>query len=236
MNKFPFITIITVVFNSVTNIEETIKSVICGITNECEYIVIDGGSTDGTISIIKKYEKFISYWISEPDSGIYNAINKAIKKARGNFIYIINCGDTLIKLPLDSISKNQDFDLLCYPVKLSSGNVFYPTANFTLKIRNTLPHQGCLYKINEDFNFDERYKVFADFDLNQKYFKNKKKIKTFTIPIIARHETDGLSHNERYSYEIFKVVRNNFGLAGQVVSLIYFKYSGLLKRIKRYIW
>ena len=72
----PLITVITVVFNGVETLEETIKSIINQIYPNVEYIIIDGGSTDGTIDIIKKYEDSIDYWVSEPDKGIYDAMNK----------------------------------------------------------------------------------------------------------------------------------------------------------------
>ena len=232
MNKSPLVTFITVVLNSVNNIEPTINSVLYYLNDYSEYIIIDGGSTDGTLSKISKFERKLSYFLSEPDTGIYNAINKAIRKAKGKFIYIINCGDILLSMPQKLILDNENGDLLCFPVKLSSGKVFYPKLNSMLKLRNTLPHQGCLYKNNKGLFFNENYKVFSDFDLNQQYFKNKKNIIVFQSPIIASHEIDGLSHSKKHSFEIFKVVKNNFGIFIQILSFANFKYLGLLKRLR----
>ncbi len=88
------VTIVTVTYNAEDLLEETILSVINQSYKNIEYIIIDGASTDGTVDIIKKYENKINYWISEPDNGLYFAMNKAIKKATGKWINFMNAGDT----------------------------------------------------------------------------------------------------------------------------------------------
>lgn len=93
MSENPLITIITVSYNIVSRIEETILSVIHQDYSNVEYIVIDGGSTDGTVDVIKKYGNKIAHWLSEKDNGIYDAINKGIDLANGEWIGIMNCGD-----------------------------------------------------------------------------------------------------------------------------------------------
>ena len=94
MNKKPLISIITVVYNADKYLEQTIKSVINQDYNNIEYIIIDGGSTDGTMSVIKEYEESISYWVSEKDNGIYDAMNKGIDIASGKWINFMNAGDS----------------------------------------------------------------------------------------------------------------------------------------------
>ena len=87
------VSIVTVVYNGAQYIEETIKSVIDQAYDNLEYIIIDGGSTDGTQDIIKKYDDQIAYWVSEKDTGIYNAMNKGWRKATGDLIGILNADD-----------------------------------------------------------------------------------------------------------------------------------------------
>ena len=89
----PLVTVITVVFNGETYLEETIRSVIRQTYENVEYIIIDGGSSDGTLEIIRKYEHAIDYWVSEKDRGIYDAMNKGIDLASGQWINFMNGGD-----------------------------------------------------------------------------------------------------------------------------------------------
>jgi glycosyltransferase involved in cell wall biosynthesis len=91
--KEPLVTIITVVYNGVNTLEQTIKSVINQSYQNIEYIVIDGGSTDGSLDLINKYDQHIKHWISEKDEGIYYAMNKALKIAQGSIISILNSDD-----------------------------------------------------------------------------------------------------------------------------------------------
>lgn len=98
----PIVTIITVVLNGERHLEKTIKSVIHQTYGNIEYIIIDGGSTDGTIDIIKKHEDEIDCWLSEKDHGIYDAMNKGIRLANGALIGMVNCGDWL---KIDAVSQ-----------------------------------------------------------------------------------------------------------------------------------
>ena len=86
LSNKPKLSIITVSFNCVNEIEETILSVINQDYPNLEYIIIDGGSTDGTVDVIKKYESRLTYWKSEPDKGLYDAMNKGIMKATGEWV------------------------------------------------------------------------------------------------------------------------------------------------------
>jgi glycosyltransferase involved in cell wall biosynthesis len=93
MTQSPLVSIITVVYNGAKTLEQTIQSVINQTYRNIEYIIIDGGSIDGTIDLIKKYEKNISFWLSEPDKGLYDAMNKGIKMAKGELIGMVNSDD-----------------------------------------------------------------------------------------------------------------------------------------------
>lgn len=106
----PLISIVTVVLNGEHVLEQTIRSVVEQKDDTVEYIIIDGGSKDGTVDIIKKYGQHINHWVSEPDRGVYDAMNKGIKAARGRCIGLLNSGDyyepdtlSILKKQLDRI-------------------------------------------------------------------------------------------------------------------------------------
>ena len=110
-NKKPFVSIITACLNAENTIEQTIQSVTDQTYPSIEYIIIDGDSTDGTLDIIKKYEDRIAKWISEPDSGVYDGMNKGIIHSTGDILCFLNSGDLLydkdvIKNVVDRFSDN----------------------------------------------------------------------------------------------------------------------------------
>ena len=91
----PVLSIITINLNNASGLRKTIESVVSQSSREFEYIVIDGGSTDGSIEVIKEFETRITYWVSEPDTGIYHAMNKGIRAAKGEYCQFLNSGDWL---------------------------------------------------------------------------------------------------------------------------------------------
>lgn len=91
----PLITVITVVFNGAATMEKAIQGVLGQTYDNVEYIIVDGGSSDGTLDILKKHERAIDYWVSEPDGGIYDAINKAIGLSSGDYYVVVGSDDEL---------------------------------------------------------------------------------------------------------------------------------------------
>ena len=177
------ISIITVCFNSARTIRQTIESVVKQTYDNIEYIIIDGGSTDGTVDIIKKYENNINYWISETDKGIYDAMNKGIDKANGDIIGIINSDDwytdnNVIKEVIEAFNKNN--------VDIIHGNLIYvneiKNERFRilpdLKVENiyrkmVFNHPTCFIKRNvyKRFGtFDLRYNITADYELLLRFY------------------------------------------------------------------
>lgn len=106
----PLVSVVTSVFNDVNNIENAINSVKQQSYSNVEHIIIDAGSTDGTVDVIKKYSTTLSYWLSEPDSGIYDAWNKALKVAKGEWILFLGADDLLkpdgIKTMIDVVRRS----------------------------------------------------------------------------------------------------------------------------------
>ena len=109
-NTKPLFSIITVVYNNQKYLEETIQSVLSQSFKNYEYIIIDGGSKDNTLDIIKKYEQYIDYWISEKDKGIYDAFNKGMSLCKGDYIGIVNSDDVYEKNALEIIYKYLEKD------------------------------------------------------------------------------------------------------------------------------
>lgn len=91
----PTVSIITITYNAERFLERTIQSIVAQQATDFEYIVIDGASTDGTLDIIRHYESRIISWISEPDRGLYDAMNKGLHRARGEYVWFMNAGDEL---------------------------------------------------------------------------------------------------------------------------------------------
>lgn len=170
------ITVITVCLNSVGTIERTIKSVIAQTCSELEYIVVDGGSDDGTIDIIKKYEDHIDKWISEPDKGIFDAMNKGIEMAEGEVIAFLNSDDWYEKNALQIVEdafQAENYDCICtdnfYINK--EGNVkYYDASVFSMErlhVRMIYFHSAIFCRkafFSKSNNFNLKYKIAADYD------------------------------------------------------------------------
>jgi len=232
-NNNPLFSIITVSFNSVKTIERTILSVLNQTYKNVEYIIIDGGSTDGTVDIINKYQDKIKYWVSEPDKGISDAFNKGILASHGYIIGIINSDDwyeenaleTIIKLDKE---KNADFYIgaLKYWDK---NNVIteYPDAEYKNKITYRMTH------LNHPASFFKRevYDEVGLFNLKYKYSMNrdffvrvslKNKNGVFTNQVLSNMLACGLSAlNEKETCrEGFLISTNKtLGLLWYILSL-----------------
>ena len=119
-NQSPLISIVTVVYNGEAFIEETIKSVISQSYKNYEYIVIDGGSSDSTVEIIKRYQEYIDYWVSEPDNGMYDALNKGLSKARGKYLTWLNADDLFYPGTLETVAIEMEKNKLDWVTGVSS--------------------------------------------------------------------------------------------------------------------
>lgn len=178
----PKITVITITYNSEKTLEETIKSVLSQDYKNLEYIIIDGGSKDGTLDIIKKYRDKIAVVVSEPDNGISDAFNKGIKHATGEIIGIINSDDILMPGALNVVADNYAPNVDVY-----SGNVIFwderigesfschPEMTFDkLKLQYGVAHPSRFIRKDayERFGrYDERFRYNMDIDLLCRFYK-----------------------------------------------------------------
>ncbi len=176
------ISIITVVLNGATEIEETIKSVINQENVNIEYIIIDGGSTDGTIEKIAFYNKYIKYFISEPDNGLYHAINKGLSMASYPLIGLIHCGDYYSTNALSKVIKvfkDSNADVIYGNIQIRdeySTKIYYKKliANHEmLKTGMSIFHPATFVKrvcYQELGYYSTAYRLAADYDLFLNYF------------------------------------------------------------------
>ena len=202
------VSIITVVYNAVATIEQTILSVVKQDYSNIEYIIVDGGSTDGTLDIVKKYEKKIALWLSEPDHGIYDAMNKGLTHATGNYIYYLGADDCLlgptsISQVVSFLQDNPEVDVLCASVMMVDSvyrieKVY--SSNFSeadvLSGYNT-PHQGMFVRreILQKHRFDTSYHIAADYKNFLKFYLDQNIALKKSAMIVAYYANDGVSGN-----------------------------------------
>ena len=165
--------IITVNFNNKNGLRKTIESVIHQTCQDFEYIVIDGGSTDGSTDVLKEYDAHINYWVSEPDGGIYQGMNKGIKKAQGEYLNFMNSGDCFYDDKRLELVCNTHFD-----ADIIVGSDYYYNSDtrqdFTSNLpprlsmyslyKGSFPHQSSFFR-RELFNnclYDENLRMVSD--------------------------------------------------------------------------
>jgi glycosyltransferase involved in cell wall biosynthesis len=228
------ISVVTVVKNGASHLEETILSVIeKKTTAEIDYLVIDGGSTDGTTDIIRKYAAHISYWVSEPDSGIYDAMNKGwAAAADDSFILFLGAGDRIISLPKTMNFFNQK-DVVYGSVRMGENTVFKARADFHLKLYNSLHHQALLVSkaLHPDPPFNCSYLVYADFDFNQRLKKNGANF-VYSPDFIGYARPGGVSDRPCFS-ESLHIVSVNFGFFWSSLALTGYYAMKLFPFLKR---
>ena len=193
--------IITINYNNREGLIRTIESVVCQKNTNYEFIIIDGGSTDSSVEVIKENERRITYWISEKDKGVYHAMNKGVAQAHGDYCVFMNSGDCFHSPDvLDTINEYQG-DIICG--KVLKGNAKSPSgprkSTITLVdlMRGSLPHQAMFIKreLLLKHPYDERYKILSDwkFCIETIVFDNCS-FRSCNI-IVADYDTSGISTN-----------------------------------------
>ncbi len=226
----PIITIITVVFNAGKFLEQTILSVLEQKHHKIDFIVIDGGSKDETLSIIERYKSKIHYWVSEPDKGIYDAFNKGWNAAReDSYILYLGAGDKIISLPDDSIIYNSQ---VLYGRVILENETYLSKADFRLKLGNIMHHQALLVKksLSPTPPFDIRFKTYADFDFNQRLYIANVKF-TYSDNLLSYALPGGVSHRFNLS-ESISIVKKNFGIAYAFFACLYYLFQNIKNRFR----
>jgi glycosyltransferase involved in cell wall biosynthesis len=214
----PKISIITINYNNLEGLKRSMESVVNQTWQEFEYIVIDGGSTDGSAAYIESQSENLNYWISEPDKGIYNAMNKGIAKATGEYLLFLNSGDHFFNDII--LEQNHKFlvekDLVYFNLnfvdKANSKIGKYPEQlSFSHFIYDTLPHPATFMKsslFDKVGLFDESLKIVSDwkffilalFKYNCSYIKVNEILTTYYLDGISSDLTNQkLIYEERQS-------------------------------------
>lgn len=224
-DKRPLVSIITVVYNGEKHLENTINSIINQSYKNIEYIIIDGASKDRTIEIIKRYESKISKWISEPDKGIYDAMNKGLQIAKGDYVWFINAGDEIYSSDTlkNIFDKSTTFADIYYgeteemeesgerigmrrlktPEQLTWKN---------LSMGMVVCHQSIIVKKEIIENYNINYKYSADIDWMINVLKKSEGIINTKL-ILSKFKTGGISRNNiiKSLKERFKIMAKHYG-------------------------
>lgn len=197
--------IITVNYNNAIGLQKTVESVVNQTIKDYEHIIIDGGSTDGSKDVILKHQDQCSYWCSEPDKGIYNAMNKGVSRASGEYLLFLNSGDVLhnndILRQLSQIETDADF-IIGLVKRMDNGHLQFSHLNNILMqlIRYSISHQGTLIRkrVFDKYQYDESLKILSDklFFIESIVYGNYSFIKTDII--VADMDVTGISHNPHY--------------------------------------
>jgi glycosyltransferase involved in cell wall biosynthesis len=223
----PLISIITVVYNGVKTIEQTIVSVLNQSYENIEYIIIDGASKDGTLDVIQKYDNQIDIWISEPDGGIYDGMNKGISYAKGELIGIINADDwyesEIISLIADCYKNNGKKVVIHGLLRNFKDEQFYSIKGNSINVLryDMVQHPTCFIpkSIYEQYGtYDVKYKYSADYDLILRYVNLGIEFK-FIEKIIANFRVGGGSTSNNAQKEKYLILKRH-GLISGVESML----------------
>ena len=163
--------VITVNFNDAIGLERTIISVISQTCRDYEYIIIDGGSTDGSLDVIKKYNDYITYWVSEKDRGIYHAMNKGILQAHGEYCIFMNSRDVFfnsnVLYKVSLLAKGEDIIVGNAVSKYNNRLLFSPPLreiSLYYLYSGTVPHQSSFIKVElqKKYLYDENLRIVSD--------------------------------------------------------------------------
>lgn len=241
----PKISVITINYNGAAYIEQTITTVLQQAYSNYEYIIIDGASTDNSINIITRYETELTYFLSEPDHGIADAMNKGINHATGDFILFLHSDDYLLSgnsLILASEELDNNHDIFTYPIRFGnkkSSHVHYPRGfNYWINFKTGIYHQATLCR-HELFNkigvFDTNFKITMDYDFFLRAYRENCKIKNCSAEFVFMRDTgisgkqDKVSLNNRFDEEKAVHKKNCNSILLNILYKIYWPFYRLYR-------
>ncbi len=240
------LSIVTVVYNSEQYLERTILSILNQTFKDVEHIILDGNSKDKTLDIIQKFNDQIAYWKSEPDKGIYDAMNKAQNFATGKYIMFLNSGDEFCdNNVLENIFKINTTSDVSYGDTLITDEQGNPLRNRRLRPPQKLNwkdfrygmlicHQSIIVKRELSKQYNIEYKIAADIDWAIRSIRDAKAI-TNTHINISKFMEGGMSsqHHQRGLQERFEILTKHYGLIPNVLTHIYFVFRIIAQKVLR---
>lgn len=210
------ISIITINYNDAFGLEKTILSVINQAHSDFEFIIIDGNSTDGSKAVIEKYQDEFTYWVSESDNGIYHAMNKGIKEARGEYLLFMNSGDSLVEDAniLNICQEKLHEDIVAFDCYLEKDNIITgrrthiekPTLFYVYKYG--FKHQSTFIKRSLFENiglYNEDFKISGDYEFWIRCFLEPTTTSTSHSIVIAIFQLNGISQEGGWGCEYLKI-------------------------------
>ncbi len=234
--KSPLVSVITVVRNDRERIQQCIDSVQNQLYSNIEHVIIDGASTDGTLDILKQNDDKIAFWLSEPDKGIYEAMNKAISYIHGDWILFLGSDDTLLPGFSEMANHLSDKRTIYYGKVIYKGEVYGGEYNVDTLAHISICHQAIMYPsfVFDKYRYDSKYKVFADHVLNLQCWKDPEIRFEYYDIVISDFNDTGVS-NTTTDHLFFK---NKNSLLQQYLGKdAYYRYRWTLlkEKIKRKI-
>jgi glycosyltransferase involved in cell wall biosynthesis len=173
-SKAPKVTVITVVLNAAVFLPGYLDNVTAFLSDDIELVILDGGSTDGTIDLLQQHNDKIDYWASAPDEGIYDAMNKAVKCAHGQWLYFLGVDDTLLDDFKDIPALLKNTSSVYYANVIYYGQPFYKVYDDYYLTKLNFIHQALFYPkaVFDTYQYETRYKVYADYHLNLRLWKD----------------------------------------------------------------
>lgn len=216
------VTVITVVYNGEDYIEKTIQSVLEQSYDNIEYLIIDGGSSDGTLDIIQDYEESIDYWISEKDEGIYDAMNKGIKLSSGDIIGILNADDwynqNAIEEVVNIFKNNEDVSMVHGAMNVYNKHnrletCYGKSSELDPKYLAPFNHPTCFVsrEVYEEIGvFDRSYSTAADYDFMLRFLNANMKA-VYTEKVLTNFRQGGITTKVKFSplVQIWNILRKN---------------------------
>jgi glycosyltransferase involved in cell wall biosynthesis len=212
----PKISVICVTYNAATVLSQFLNSVAQYKTVSLELVVIDGGSTDNTTSILKQNNSLIDYWLSEPDQGIYDAMNKATQIAHGQWLVFFGADDLLLPGFSEVVKELHDTKGVYYGNVLFHGYEYIQYFNSYTFTKTNICHQGIFYPkaVFEKYKYDTNYIVLADYHLNLRCWKDQNFKFIHINYLVASHTKGGMSSyivDHRFEQNRRKLFKENLG-------------------------